>query len=310
MVLEFSDKIHQDWDQDYARNIPKCLEDQKPCFILFRLDTKGQLGSDWLMLTYSPDNASIRDKMLFASTRATLKAEFGQGYIKDEFHVDSKSEAGLEGYRRHLANKAAPGPMTEVEQELHKVYSEERIHQEKANAARSLASQTLRGVAFPVDQAAEEKLGLMRDGKLNYVQLSVDTLNEAIKLEQFDNISVNQLGRHIPKNKPRYHFYVFKHNYDGELYNSVVFLYSMPNGGCTVKERMLYSSCKGPFLDTVERFIGLRCDRKVEIDTNEVVSEEFLMDQVHPQINLSQPLFAKPKPPGGRGLPRITRPVQ
>ncbi len=49
----------------------------------------------------------------------------------------------------------------------------------------------------------------------------MDTLNEAIKLELSDKIGIEQLGRLIPKNKPRYHFFVFKHYFDGELYNSI-----------------------------------------------------------------------------------------
>ncbi len=70
-----------------------------------------------------------------------------------------------------MANKATPGPMTEVEMELHKVKSEEKNLQDKALAAKSLASHTLRGLAFPIDQEAQEKLAELRDGVLNYVQL-------------------------------------------------------------------------------------------------------------------------------------------
>lgn len=39
------------------------------------------------------------------------------------------------------------------------------------------------GVFFPVDQDAEVELRKLANHEINYVQLAVDTLNEAIKLE-------------------------------------------------------------------------------------------------------------------------------
>ena len=57
-------------------------------------------------------------------------------------------------------------------------------------ARAALPSQTLRGVAFPIDGEAEEQLRALKAGGLNYVQLSVDTLNEAIKLEKAATVKV------------------------------------------------------------------------------------------------------------------------
>lgn len=42
-----------------------------------------------------------------------------------------------------------------------------------------------------------------------------------------------------------------------------VFIYSMPGYSCSIKERMLYSSCKGPLLDAVEQQMGIEVVRKV-----------------------------------------------
>lgn len=47
---------------------------------------------------------------------------------------------------------------------------------------------------------------------------------------------------------------------------------------------------------------------QVEVDTNEDISEEYLLDELHPKIHLHQPLFAKPKgPQNQRGLRRINQ---
>lgn len=51
---------------------------------------------------------------------------------------------------------------------------------------------------------------------MDFVQLSVDTLNEAIKLESHKNqLSANQLGKEISKQKPRYTLFRFREA-DGE----------------------------------------------------------------------------------------------
>ena len=42
-----------------------------------------------------------------------------------------------------------------------------------------------------------------------------------------------------------------------------VFIYSMPGYSCSVKERMLYSSCKAPLIDLIESNLGLTISKKV-----------------------------------------------
>lgn len=53
----------------------------------FRLDTKNTSGYEWLLISWIPDIASVRQKMLYASTKATLKQEFGTAHIKEEMHA-------------------------------------------------------------------------------------------------------------------------------------------------------------------------------------------------------------------------------
>lgn len=60
--------------------------------ILFhrRLDSKSDIGYDWLLISWIPDDSTIRQKMLYASTKATLKQEFGNACIKEELHGSSQ----------------------------------------------------------------------------------------------------------------------------------------------------------------------------------------------------------------------------
>lgn len=40
----------------------------------------------------------------------------------------------------------------------------------------------------------------------------------------------------------------------------------MPGYSCTIKERMLYSSCKAPLIEYIENSIGLKFEKKVISD--------------------------------------------
>jgi twinfilin-like protein len=51
---------------------------------MFRLDSKDNAGFNWLLFFWSPDHSPVREKMLYASTKATLKKEFGASQIKEE----------------------------------------------------------------------------------------------------------------------------------------------------------------------------------------------------------------------------------
>lgn len=57
---------------------------------LLRFDVKSDTKNyDWLLISWCPDVAPIRQKMLYASTKATLKQEFGSAKIKEELHGTS-----------------------------------------------------------------------------------------------------------------------------------------------------------------------------------------------------------------------------
>ena len=57
-------------------------QDDVPCYILFKMDSSTKEG--WLLANWVPENTKVRQKMLYASTRATLKKELGTAAITAE----------------------------------------------------------------------------------------------------------------------------------------------------------------------------------------------------------------------------------
>lgn len=63
----------------------------------------------------------------------------------------------------------------------------------------------------------------------------------------------------------------------------IVFIYSMPGYKCSIKERMLYSSCKSRLLDSVEQDFQLEIAKKVR-PAPRVLSPHSLCGALEPYV--------------------------
>ncbi|XP_001367830.1 twinfilin-2 isoform X2 [Monodelphis domestica] len=294
----------QGWEQDYDAAVLPLLDEGQPCYILYRLDSHNAQGFQWIFIAWSPDSSPVRLKMLYAATRATVKKEFGGGHIKDELFGTVKDDLSFSGYQKHVSSCAAPAPLTMAERELQQI----RINEVKTEISVESKHQTLQGLAFPLQPEAQQAIALLKQKKVNYVQLKLDLERETIELVHTNPTEVADLPKRVPQDSARYHFFLYKHSHEGDYLESVVFIYSMPGYKCSIKERMLYSSCKSRLLDSVEQDFQLEITKKMEIDDGAELTAEFLYDEVHPKQHAFKQAFAKPKGPvGKRGQKRLIR---
>ncbi|KAM3674635.1 twinfilin-1 isoform X2 [Ammospiza nelsoni] len=250
------------WEKDYDSFILPLLEDKQPCYILYRLDSQNAQGYEWIFIAWSPDHSPVRQKMLYAATRATLKKEFGGGHIKDEVFGTVQDDVSLNGYKKYLISQSSPAPLTAAEEELRQIKINEQI----------------------------------------------DMKNEIIILANTFDTELKDLPKRVPKDAARYHFFLYKHTHEGDYLESIIFIYSMPGYTCSIRERMLYSSCKSPLLEIVETQLWMQIARKIEIDNGDELTADFLYEEVHPKQHAYKQSFAKPKGPAGkRGIRRLIR---
>lgn len=196
--------------------------------------------------------------MLYASTKATLKLEFGSARILEEILATEAIEATYEGYKRHHQNIASPVPLTTREEEIAEIKRTEI----KTDFSPESRQQTLSGIVCPIVQSAQQSINDMKRGSYNYLQFRIDLDNEEIHIAKAANILANDLQLEIPNDHARYHLYLFNYNHQEDNRENLIFIYSMPGYTCSVKERMMYSSSKGPFLDTLQQ-LGLNIVKKV-----------------------------------------------
>ncbi|XP_030633423.1 twinfilin-2-like [Chanos chanos] len=305
LVLGMHIEPSQSWDRDYDQFVLPLLDSLEPCYILYRLDSHNAQGYEWLFISWSPDQSPVRLKMMYAATRATVKKEFGGGHIKDEMFGTVQEDICFQGYLRHVSSSSIPAPLTAAEQELHQI----KITEVKTSEISVERKQhTLQGLAFPLQEEAKRALQQLKQRRVNYIQLRLDTERETIELVHTNPTETQELPCRIPTDAPRYHLFLYKHSHQGQLQEAVVFIYSMPGHSCSIKERMLYSSCKNRLLDEVERDFQLDITKKLEIDSGDLLTEEYLYEEVHPKQHTLKQAFAKPRgPTGKRGNKRVIK---
>lgn len=197
--------------------------------------------------------------MVYASTKASLKTEFGTSYITEELHATTKDETTWDGYCRHRKCHTAPAPLTSREEEL----AELRKTEVNTDISTDTRQQTLSGVSCPLSTATEDAIRDLLRGNYNYVQFRIDLEGEQIHTSLASQLKgVTDLAKQVPSDQARYHLYLFQHQYEGELLATYVFIYSMPGYTCSVRERMMYSSCKAQFLEKLQS-MGINIAKKV-----------------------------------------------
>lgn len=159
----------------------------------FRLDSKTPLGHGWLLLSWSPDTAKTRQKMMYASTKATLKLEFGSAHIIEEIHATTKDETTLDGYFK----------IRKAEKHAAEIFKEPRNVEVNTEISTSTRQQTLSGIHCPITPAANDAIKHIISGASNYAQFSIDLKREEIDLVKHTTIELKELPKCVPTENAR-----------------------------------------------------------------------------------------------------------
>ena len=132
----------------------------------------------YVAVTYVPDSAPVRQKMLFASTRLTLVRELGTERFRESIFVTERKELEPEGWRKHDASGALKAPLTEEEESL-KGVKEAEAEERGGTAGRRL--ETGGHLSIPMDEDARQGFERFIQGTFNLLQL-VHTMRSFIEM--------------------------------------------------------------------------------------------------------------------------------
>ncbi|EMC99055.1 hypothetical protein BAUCODRAFT_389388 [Baudoinia panamericana UAMH 10762] len=225
------------------------------------LKTHPDAADGYAAITYVPNAAPVRQKMLFASTRLTLVRELGLERFRQQIFTTEKEELTKEGWAKHEAHTALDAPLTEEESGLKGV--------KDAEAAESMGTAGRRGhVSSRMDvKTGEGVIGALAslkgaECKGTLVQLKYELPNEVLTLESTtESLSPEDVSKTITASEPRYSFYSTMSGSRAELH--ILFIYTCPSSS-KIKERMVYSTGKSWTRIVAERDAGLTIARSLE----------------------------------------------
>ncbi|KAH7107563.1 actin depolymerizing protein [Auriculariales sp. MPI-PUGE-AT-0066] len=301
LVLDRSVAISGSFGED-LNQLQHVLEDDIPAYVLARLDDG---KPDYLFVSYVPDAAKVRDKMLYASTRAALTKALGA--FSDSLFATSKSDLTPDAYEGHRRHVAAASPMSAREAEMAALRAAERAAGDdipRGMSARSAHVDSSHGIAW--DSSIEEvvkDLGAASTSKL--LILSIDVAAEKLVLISYVDATVDGIASKIPASDPSYALFSWHHSPSGEKRRDVVFIYSCPSSS-PVKSRMLYSTSIGVLINQIKA-LGVPVAKRIETsDRNDLDAASILshLGLEAPSSGASTPAaqenraFARPKGPG------------
>jgi twinfilin-like protein len=145
------------------------LKDNEASYIILR--RYPDVSDGFVAITYVPNSAPVRQKMLFASTRLTLVRELGIERFRETIFVTEKQELTAEGFKKHDQHTKLEAPLTEEEQALGAV---KRAEAEEGRGMGAKRNHVV-GMAMPISKDATAALTKLAAGSQggNLVQLVV-----------------------------------------------------------------------------------------------------------------------------------------
>ncbi|KDN51689.1 hypothetical protein RSAG8_00236, partial [Rhizoctonia solani AG-8 WAC10335] len=273
------------------------LEDDVPAYILARTE-----DSKWLFISYVPDTAKVRDKMVYASTRGALTKALGDQRFKDNIFATSKDDLTPEAYQAHQRHLAAPKPLTARERELQEIRAAERASSAAYEGSGVRQSMVGSRAGMKWTDELGEALRDLQPGRL--VVISIDPTKEELVLKDSKDVSLDDVPGALPATEPAYGLYSWAQEEGASPH--IVFTYTCPPSS-PVKHRMLYSSGVASLVNDVKAQSGITVSKRLEASDPTELDLAWLRNELAspgggtatPTTEDKKP-FAKPRGPARR----------
>jgi len=279
------------------------LDDTTPAYILAKLDDQ----AGWIAFSFVPDNAKVRDKMLYASTRASLLKTLGSNLFTDSIFATSKADLTAEAYGAHQRHIAAPKPLSAREQELSDLKIAESATGGEYAGSRARVNHVGTGIGLKWSAEAEQAVvDLAEKTETMAVVLTIDTSAETLVLHSQGPASTSSIATVLPGSEPCFALF----SWLPSSRRQIVFLYSCPSSS-PIKYRMIYSSSSTSAYQTAKKIISAvspdvsLAGRKLETSDPKEVDEAFISAELGCETSAAsapapKQAFARPRGPGRR----------
>lgn len=260
--------------------------------LLRRADSLDSPDKSLVAVTYVPNSAPVRQKMLFASTRLTLVRELGGEHFPESIFCTEADELTASGWEKHVKHTESDNPLTQEERDLQGIKEAEAL-ESRGTQGQSLVQGGRIAIRADSDISASLQ-ALGQGGAENLVQLRMDVPSETLQLVSSSSTSPASLASSIDRSEPRFSFY--RHD-DSE--GSIVFISTCPSSA-KIKERMLYAASRSNVITLAQNEGGLKVAKRIEATNPEEVTEQVIAEEFKTAEVEEKKGFAKPKRPGRR----------
>ncbi|KAI0907066.1 hypothetical protein F4823DRAFT_38232 [Ustulina deusta] len=273
------------------------LKPDEPLYVLLRRHSNAPF---LIAVTYVPDTAKVRQKMLFASTRLTLVRELGSEHFRETILANTADELSPAGFDRHDKHMGLDAPLTEEERTLGEVKRVEAAAGTGTGVRSIHLSSTMN---MPVKTDALVALAeLGRGNGRVLVMLKIDSQDEAVELvpDTSKPTSIAEAVQAISTSEPRFTFFRYRPSRAGaDDKDILLFFYTNPAtpGTKAIKNRMIYPLQKRAVLAMAERECGCAVGKKFEVEDPSEITEELLLEELFPKVE-TKTAFRRPKRPG------------
>lgn len=280
---------------------------------LYAILRRHETAPQFLAITHVPNEAPVRQKMLFASTRLTLVRELGTEHFRETILTTTKEELTEAGFLKHEAHTKLDAPLTEEERTLGEV---KRAEQEAGSGTGNREIHLSKNLNMPVQEDALAAIKeIAQDNGRSVVMLvrklvpftaymltiqKINPESEIVELvpESPTPSNITDLVNAISPTEPRFTFYRYKHTHNGAEQSPVLFFYTCPAGSTkSIKHRMMYPLMKRAVITVAETEAGLTLEKKFEVEDPSEITEQSVTDDLHPKAAVRQG-FSRPKRPG------------
>lgn len=141
----------------FEENLASLQPHIKPNVALYLMLRRFEAAPKLLAVTYVPDAAPVRQKMLFASSRLTLVRELGTEHFRDTVFVTTAEELSERGFKKLDAHNKLEAPLTMEEKALGEV---KRAEQEAGSGTGTREIHLSKSLSMPV---AEDAIAAMKE---------------------------------------------------------------------------------------------------------------------------------------------------
>ena len=274
--------------------VRKLIIDGEACYILFDEDE-----GPWVLMSFVPDNASIKQKMLYSSGLDALRKGLGDGRISrdvkwsdfDEVSYTSAATTAVEN--RHAA--------LELQTDLERL----TVDADRLMAAEAAGGKvTSSGLVLPRTPEVDSAVGRFAGGELALLVLGIEGEHVVLR-ESAAVASASDVVAHLPPATPCYVLYrgdTGVHSPSSGM-GAVTFVYICPEE-TPIRSKMLHASSKAAVLQTINAD-GITVDRSFEgVEAHELTDTLRLMETDQPAKSDAAPAITKAAPRGGRKLIR------